>query len=332
MSRGTGIVMISGGLDSLLATRVLMEQDVELIGFHCILPFVASDADPSQLHAVISAEKLGFAVQTYRCDQEYVDIIRNPPHGYGKRANPCIDCHIYFLRKAAEYMQRIGADFIATGEVVGQRPMSQMRGTMNHIEKESGLIGRLLRPLSAKLLKPTIPEKDGIVDRDRLLDISGRSRKAQFELASRFGIKDYETPSGGCLFTDVNISRRAHDLFNHHHDINVIDLYLLAIGRHFRISDEVKIIVGRNENENIILEKYIPMADMFYMPEFKGPVIFVKGEITESEQLLTGRILIHYGKHDGAEYRTRIFKQGVDIGSINLQNVEHECNIDGMRI
>lgn len=332
MSRGTGIVMISGGLDSLLAIRVLLEQDVFLIGFHCILPFVNPEADPSKLPAVMSAEKLGITVYTHRCDQEYIDIIKNPPHGYGKRANPCIDCHIYFLRKAAKYMHDIGADFVATGEVVGQRPMSQMRGTMNHIEKESGLSGRLLRPLSAKLMKPTIPETEGIIDREKLFGISGRSRKVQLELARCYGIEEFETPSGGCLFTDVNISRRVHDLFHHHEDADALDLYLLAIGRHLRISDATKIIVGRNEKENGVLQKYMAKADMFFLPEFKGPVIYVKGVTTRAEEELIGRVLHHYGKDITGEGEMRIFKHGIDKGILTIPGREDTINIERMRI
>lgn len=199
MSRGRGIVLISGGLDSLLAARVLMDQDLDLIGFYGALPFVAPDADPADLKPVLLASQINLTVHVHRCGKEYIDILRNPAHGYGKHMNPCIDCHIYFIRKAAELMHEINADFVATGEVVGQRPMSQMRHTMNHIEKETGLKGRLLRPLSAKLLGTTIPEEEGIVNRDLLLGINGRSRKEQFELARKYQITEFESPSGGCL-------------------------------------------------------------------------------------------------------------------------------------
>lgn len=332
MSRGTGIVMISGGLDSLLAIRVLMEQDIDLIGFHCVLPFVDPAEDTEKLPAVLSAKKQGIFVQIHRCDQEYIDIVRNPPHGYGKRANPCIDCHIYFLKKAAKYMHKIGADFVATGEVVGQRPMSQMRGTMNHIEKESGLIGRLLRPLSAKLMRPTIPEIEGVVDRDRLHGINGRSRKVQLELARHYGIVEYETPSGGCLFTDVNISRRVHDLFGHHRETDAVDMYLLSIGRHFRISNTTKIIVGRNKIENEILQKHMAKADLLYLPQFKGPTIYVKGDTNRAERELIGRVLIHYGKDDTGKRIIKIHKHGFDQCSVEIQGIEDDSDIESMRI
>ncbi len=296
MSSGKGIVLISGGLDSLLAARVLMDQDLELIGFYGALPFVAPDALSADLKPVQLASQINLGVHVHRCGKEYIDILRNPSHGYGKHMNPCIDCHIYFIKKAAELMQDFKADFVATGEVVGQRPMSQMRHTMNHIEKETGLKGRLLRPLSAKLLKPTIPEEEGIVNRDLLLDINGRSRKEQFELARKYQIVEYESPSGGCLFTDSFISKRVRDLFIHDGDVDSVDLYLLTIGRHFRLSDTAKIIVSRNEKENNELMKYRLVSGYLFLPEFKGPAVYVKGRITESDMELIGSIMLRYGK------------------------------------
>lgn len=296
MSGGRGIVLISGGLDSLLAARLLMDQDLDLIGFYGALPFVPPDADEASLRPVQLASQINLAVHVHRCGGEYIDILRNPSHGYGKNMNPCIDCHIYFIKKAAEMMRDCRADFVATGEVVGQRPMSQMRHTMNHIEKEAGLRGRLLRPLSAKLLKPTIPEEEGIVNRDLLLGINGRSRKEQFDLARRYDIREYESPSGGCLLTDRFISRRVRDLMAYDRDAGHVDFYLLTIGRHYRISEAAKIIVSRNELENNELEKYRAVSDYFCLPEFKGPAVFVKGAVSESDMKLIASIMLRHGK------------------------------------
>jgi tRNA-uridine 2-sulfurtransferase len=332
VSRGKGIVLISGGLDSMLAARVLMDQDLELIGFHSILPFVAPDKEPADLKPVQLASRINLKVHVHRCDKEYIDIIRNPAHGYGKHANPCIDCHIYFINKAAELMRELKADFVATGEVVGQRPMSQMRHTMNHIEKVTGLNGRLLRPLSAKLLKPTIPEQTGIVNRDMLLDINGRSRKDQFELARKYNIDEYESPSGGCLFTDRYISLRVRDLIARHSDIEAVDFYLLTIGRHFRISDEAKIIVSRNEQENNELEKYRNVSDYFFIPDFKGPAVFVKGGISGSEMECIGSIILRYGKAAGNEPVVTVYKKETAIKKISVPDMISGEHLERLRI
>lgn len=311
MSRGKGIVLFSGGLDSLLAARVLMDQDLEIIGFHCILPFVAPDMRPEELDPVKLAEQIHLPIVTFRCGKEYIDIIRTPPHGYGKHANPCIDCHIYFIKKAVDYMREIHADFVATGEVVGQRPMSQMKHTMNHIEKVTDLKGKLVRPLSAKLLKPTQPEIDGIIDRNMLYGMNGRSRKAQFDLAEKYHIHEYSSPSGGCLFTDVNIAKRVKDILSWHDDVLALDFYLLTIGRHFRISEKAKAIVSRNENENNELMKYKDTSDYFFLPEFKGPSVYVKGCINDDEIKEIGEIIHRYGKPCPDNSFIDIYRNGV---------------------
>ncbi|MBP7734811.1 MAG: hypothetical protein KA369_02450 [Spirochaetes bacterium] len=332
MSKGKGVVLISGGLDSLLAARVLMDQDLDLMGFHGVLPFVAPDALPENLKPVQLASRINLETRVHRCGKEYIDIIRNPAHGYGKHANPCIDCHIYFIKKAAELMHELKADFVATGEVVGQRPMSQMRHTMNHIEKETGLKGRLLRPLSAKLLKPTIPEEEGIVDRNRLLGINGRSRKEQFELAGNYAINEYESPSGGCLFTDKFISQRVRDLLEKHSEVDAVDMYLLTIGRHYRISDLAKIIVSRNERENNELDKYRGRADYFFLPAFKGPAVLVKGIINETEIAIIGSIIRRYGKIELDAPRIVVFKNDVAMTTISVSDSASDEFLERLRI
>ena len=332
MSRGRGIVLISGGLDSLLAARVLMDQDLDLIGFYGALPFVAPDADPSTLKPVLLASQIHLTVQVHRCGKEYIDILRNPSHGYGKHMNPCIDCHIYFIKKAAELMREMRADFVATGEVVGQRPMSQMRHTMNHIEKETGLKGRLLRPLSAQLLKPTIPEEEGIVDRELLLGINGRSRKEQFELARKYDIREYESPSGGCLFTDRFISKRVRDLFEHAGDVGQIDLFLLTIGRHYRISDNAKVIVARNELENFELEKYQSLSDYFFIPEFKGPSVYVRGPLSDADMALIGSILLRHGKAGEDVPAIAVYQHGEMIKTMEAGTALTDEQLERLRI
>lgn len=332
MSRGKGIVLFSGGLDSLLAARVLMDQGLEIIGYHCILPFVAPDARPAELGPVKIASQIHLPVETYRCGNDYIDIIRNPPHGYGKHANPCIDCHIYFIQKAADYMREIRADFIATGEVVGQRPMSQMKHTMNHIEKFTALKGRLVRPLSAKLLKPTQPEIDGIINRDMLYGMNGRSRKTQFDLAEKYNIHEYSSPSGGCLFTDINISKRVKDILLWHADVQVHDLYLLTIGRHFRISEKAKAIVSRNEDETNELIKHKETSDYFFLPEFKGPAAYIKGSIYENEVIEIGAIIHRYGKPGPNDSFVDVYKNGTLFQIIATTTSVSDEKLERLRI
>ncbi|MCM8761412.1 MAG: hypothetical protein NC933_04695, partial [Candidatus Omnitrophica bacterium] len=194
------VVLFSGGLDSILATRLMMELGIEVACVHYYIEFAACGG--GETSAVNAAKMLGVPIKIFDITAEYLEMFRNPKHGYGANINPCIDCKILMLKKAKEYMAEIGASFLVTGEVLGERPMSQRRDALNIIEKNSGVRGILLRPLSAKLLVPTIPEAKGVVDREKLLDIQGRSRKIQMELAARFGIKEYPNPSGGCLLTD----------------------------------------------------------------------------------------------------------------------------------
>jgi tRNA-specific 2-thiouridylase len=315
MSGGRGILLFSGGLDSLLAARLLMDQGIEVIGLHCVLPFVPPDADPEMLMPARIAAGIKVNLRYHRCGKEYIGMIRNPSRGYGKRANPCIDCHIYFITKAAELMRELNADFVATGEVVGQRPMSQMKHTMNHIEKAAGVKGRLLRPLSAKLLKPTFAEEENVVNRDLLLGLNGRSRKAQLEMARRYGISEYSSPSGGCLFTDASIAGRVFDLIGRHQDVDALDFYLLTIGRHFRLSDAAKLIVARNEFEDRELQKYLSQADYFFLPGFKGPSIYVKGVLDDRGVEIAASVIRRYGKARSDTEPISMFQKGEFVRS-----------------
>ena len=301
------ILLYSGGLDSLLAAKVLMEMGIDVTGLYCILPYFPPDLDIESLKSTRLAGQIGLKLVHYRCGDEYIDMLRKPCHGYGKEINPCIDCKIFFMKIAAGLMNEKNADFVATGEVVGQRPMSQLKHTLNHIEKESGLAGRLLRPLSAKLLKPTIAETDGRVDRNMLFDISGRGRKRQFEMAHDYGIIDFDLPGGGCLFTDTHIASRIRDAFSNYTKITPLDLYLLKFGRHFRINENLKIIVSRNQHETEELEKYSYHADYFFRPEFAGPSIFVRGIMSESDKKTIAGILARYSKLSDPEKRVIIY-------------------------
>ena len=245
------IALLSGGLDSSLAIKIMLEQGVEIEALNFATPFCQCTRHSSgcKNEARKVAQQIGVQIKVVSLKDEYLDLVKNPPHGYGKNLNPCIDCRILLLKKAREYMPEIGASFVITGEVLGQRPMSQHRKALDMIERESGLEGLILRPLSAKLLPPTMPEKIGVVDREKLLKISGRSRKTQIELAREFSIIDYPCPAGGCLLTDKNFAAKMRDAMARS-DIKAHDIPILKIGRHLRLTDEFKLIVGRNEVEN----------------------------------------------------------------------------------
>ena len=307
MEKVDGIILYSGGLDSLLSAKILIDQGLNIIGLHCILPFMPADIDVSQLQPTKLANQIGLKLKFYFCGDDYIEILKNPPHGHGKNINPCIDCHIYFIKKAVELMNELGASFIATGEVVGQRPMSQLKHTLLHIIKETQLEGRLLRPLSAKILKPTIAEEEGIVNRELLFDISGRGRSQQMEMAKKFGI-EYKSPGGGCLFTDPNVSARIKKLFLHSNSVSSTDIYLTSIGRHFILPNHNRIIVGRHDAENNILFKYRKHGSLFFAPEFAGPSVIAFGDLTESDREFCASLIAHYGKWSLQENKINVYK------------------------
>jgi tRNA U34 2-thiouridine synthase MnmA/TrmU len=236
------IALLSGGLDSTLAAKVVMQQGIELEALNFLTVFcTCTHRGESCLASQKAVDSLGIPLRVFNVSEEYLEVVKHPRHGYGSNMNPCIDCRIFMLRRAKAYMESVGASFIVTGEVLGQRPMSQRKDSMCLIEKEAGLEGSILRPLSAKFLPASIPEKEGWVDRERLLNIQGRSRKPQIKLADHFGIQDYPCPAGGCLLTDPGFSKRMRDLILHHPDFSLNDVHLLKVGRHFRLSPKVKL-------------------------------------------------------------------------------------------
>ncbi|MDP3804786.1 MAG: hypothetical protein Q8Q87_04470, partial [Candidatus Omnitrophota bacterium] len=209
------LALLSGGLDSILAAKLVLEQGIEVEAINFLTIFCTCTHKGCQHAATQAAKTLNIPLKIFNITEEYLEVIKNPKHGYGSNMNPCIDCRIFIFKKAKDYMKEAGASFIVTGEVLGERPMSQRRDAILLIEKEAGLKGLILRPLSAKLFEPTIPEKEGIVDRAKLLDISGRSRKPQIVLAKKFAIFDYPCPAGGCLLTDPGFAKRMKDLLVH---------------------------------------------------------------------------------------------------------------------
>jgi len=289
------LALLSGGLDSLLAARLIMDQGIEVIGVSFVTPFFGAEG------ATMGAEELGIELVVIDLTDDLFRTIERPKHGYGKHMNPCIDCHALMVRRASEKMEELGADFIVTGEVVGQRPKSQMRFGLGVVERESGIQGRLLRPLSAKLLSPTVPETEGWIDRERLLGLHGRTRKPQIELAEHYGIERYTSPAGGCLLTDENFARALKDVKNHG-DLSTVDVRLISMGRQFRLSDTGKLIVGRNHAENERLFELETEGVLFVKcVEHKGPVGVFRGEATPENLEAAARVVSRYADTDDAE-------------------------------
>jgi len=265
--------LISGGLDSAIAIKLIMDQGIEVIPITFKTPFTTVD------WALRMGRALGIEPRVIECYEDYMEIVKNPRFGYGKNMNPCIDCRIFMLKKAKGLME--DADFVFTGEVLGQRPMSQQREQLKLIEKESGLEGYLLRPLSAKLLEPTIPELEGIVDRERLLGIKGRGRKEQLAIAKNLGLTEFATPSGGCLLTDQSFSERLRDGLKHGEE----DVEILKIGRHFRTESGAKIVVGRNEEENKRIRELAGSGDVLIeIVGYPGPTVLLRNGREDIEQ------------------------------------------------
>ena len=243
--------LFSGGLDSLLAAKLMIIQDIDIRLITFVTPFCPSPW-ATQKKTSLMHKDLGVKIKIVTLGKNYIKMVKNPKFGYGKNMNPCIDCRVHMIKKAKEYMEKIQAKFIFTGEVLGQRPMTQQKKNLGMIEKKTGLQGLIVRPLSAKNLEMTIPEKKGWIDREKLLDLSGRGRKEQILLAQKLGITSFPWPAGGCLLTDPQFTQRIKDAFNHGEDTQR-DLIRLRYGRHFRLENGVKAIVGRNEQENAIL-------------------------------------------------------------------------------
>jgi tRNA U34 2-thiouridine synthase MnmA/TrmU len=309
MNKYDGIVLYSGGLDSILAHRLLAEQGLRMLAvkFHSFF-FPLSMTEEEYVRD--QRERYGIEVELHEVTEEFLQVVRNPRFGYGRWMNPCLDCKLFMYRKAVSALERTGAKFVATGEVIGQRPMTQHRGELNKLAKMSGLAGKILRPLSAKLLPETEMEGSGLVDRSKLLDISGRGRRWQMRLAREKGITGYPTPAGGCHLTDEAFARRLKDMFIHGDDSR--PLTLLRTGRHFRLSKECRLVVGRNHEENLLIEKHAESADALLVPvSHMGPSAVIHGTCTKPELETAARLVARYGDAGPGELTlVRIEAQG----------------------
>lgn len=318
------VALISGGLDSMLAVRMILEQGVHVEGLNFFTGFCVEghthairNADrkrEKRNNALWVAERLGIKLHIVDVIEDYKDVVLNPKHGYGANLNPCLDCKGFMVGKARDWMERHEFDFIVTGEVLGQRPMSQTKHKLPIVARESGAGDRLLRPLSAKLLPATLPEREGWVDRERLGAISGRSRHEQVRLAAQWGIEEYAQPAGGCCFlTDENYTRKLKDLWNARVErrYSLDDILLLKVGRHIRPRPHLKLILGRDEGENNYLSGYrgdFPAIEMLSHP---GPLVLVDGRPEGDDLTLAAAIAARYSKgRDAPVVKVRISEPG----------------------
>jgi tRNA-specific 2-thiouridylase len=303
------VALISGGLDSLLAAKIMQEQGIHVEGINFFTGFCVEGhthairkkegAKPKRNNALWCAEQLDMKLHIIDVIDEYKDVLLKPEYGYGKNMNPCLDCKIFMVRKAKEWALENDFDFIITGEVIGQRPMSQRKETMPIVQKKSGINDLLLRPLSAKNLPETLPEREGWVDREKLYDFHGRNRKPQMALAEKFGFIDYATPAGGCCFlTDKKYSDKLVDLWKGRgtREYDFDDIMLLKIGRHIRPMDHYKLIISREEGENMFLQGYTNQFISIKTTSCGGPLTLVDGDATEKDLELAASIVARFSQ------------------------------------
>lgn len=329
------IALLSGGLDSTLAVKLMIDQGIDVTAVHFTSVFCNCSPKKAgcKMHARQVAEEFAVPIIVIHKGMDYIKMVENPPHGHGSAINACIDCRIYMLRKVKEMMPELGTSFVITGEVLGQRPMSQQRHTIRLIEKESGLQDLILRPLSAQHFEPTLPEREGIVDRNKLLNISGRGRKPQFELAENLGVTDYPCPAGGCLLTDKVIAARLRDLFAHTADYNQTDLVLLTIGRHYRLYPDLKIILGRKKDENKkILSLFRKGQNIFEPYDFRGPTVLASGILDKQRENIIGEIIVAHSQDIKSFYKIRATTHGEEGSRVFEADKKPRETWDGLRL
>lgn len=287
-----GLGLCSGGLDSILAALVLRKQGIDVLWISFETPFF------SAANARKASINNGIPLIVKNITEQYLPMLKNPKCGYGKNMNPCMDCHTLMFRIAGEMMEETGSDFLFSGEVRGQRPMSQNKNSLRYVEKNSGFDGTVLRPLSARVLPETLMERNGLVDREKLCDFSGRSRKPQMALAEQFGVKEYPAPAGGCLLTDEGYSKRLKDLFDHQENVEVSAMDLLSHGRHFRLDNDVKIVVGRDKEDNEeILQYFRPEKDILLkVKDIPGPITLIPNGCGDDSVVFSASITAGYSK------------------------------------
>ncbi|MBI6874051.1 tRNA 4-thiouridine(8) synthase ThiI [Clostridium aciditolerans] len=304
------LAMVSGGLDSILAAKLIKDQGIEVIGI-CFKSYFFGPGN-----AIKMTKQVGIPLEVVDFSEEHFDLVKNPKHGYGKNINPCIDCHAMMLNYTGKLLEKYNADFIITGEVLNQRPMSQNRISLDIVKKESGFSDKILRPLCAKNLNPTKMELEGLVDREKLMDILGRSRKVQMELAEKWNIKDYPSPAGGCKLTEPNYAKRLKELLEYKDRPDENDLEMLKFGRHFRVSQDAKIISTRTGEEAKEIKNYLSTKDVIFLADtFKGSMIIITGKPTEEDVEFAAKVTARYCKgkdEDKIKIKYGYFKNPMD--------------------
>jgi len=300
------IALLSGGLDSILAISILQEQRIQIEAV-CFTSVFFDDSKAKK-----AAKSLNVPLTSIDITDKLLSIVKSPPHGFGKGANPCIDCHILMVKTAGSLMENKGAKFLVSGEVLGERPKSQSRKALKIVDIESGWGEYLVRPLTAKNLPPTIPEKKGWVDREKLLDIKGRSRRIQLELAKKFDIIDFPTPAGGCLLTDPNFSRRLKYILSTG-KLNVNEVELLKIGRHFRLNHQARVVIGRDRRENLEIEKLATPGDFILrVKRYPSPTALLRGAVSPEIIYRAASLIVRYSDapRERAEVKYREIPEG----------------------
>ncbi len=328
------LALLSGGLDSTLAVKLMIEQGIGVTAVNFVSPFCtcSSRAEGSCHMASEVARTLGVKIRVLNKGMEYMQVVQSPRFGRGRGINPCIDCRIFMLRKTAAMLAENQASFVVTGEVLGQRPMSQHFKALQLIENESGLAGRILRPLCAHLLQPTIPEINGEVDRQRLLSIQGRSRRQQLSLAKEKGIDLFSCAAGGCLLTDPIIAGRLGDLFDNCPDYTLVDARLATFGRHFRLREDLKVIVGRNQSECERMLRIAPDYPQLELSDRAGPLMLTHGNLQDADLITLGRLLRFYAKKVVDQEVSICWTRNGRSGKILVRGSAEESEINAWRV
>jgi tRNA U34 2-thiouridine synthase MnmA/TrmU len=329
------VALLSGGLDSNLAVRMMLEQGIDIEAVAIKTPFCDFDCGKGCGQRVKEvADELGIKLKTVYFGEEYLRMLKNPKYGYGSCMNPCIDCRGMMYNAAKEHMKKTNADFVITGEVLFQRPMSQNNRALHIIEKETDMECKVLRPLSAKHLPPTDAEKIGLINREKMGDIKGRSRKGQLMLAKHFGISEPPNAAGGCLLTDPSFSMRVKDILDHCDDIPTLnDIELLKVGRHFRITHDAKFIVGRNKDENEVIKALVTDRDIIIeVKDYVGPICILRCKNYDYSLVIKcAAIAARYSdapRHDHCKVsitvdgdKNEVIVKPADIGTIEMMRI-----------